>query len=104
MAKRFGIVPYLFAEPLFRGLTPGAGKPLEDLPAHSTRPATSSTAGSSGGISLELTTAASPQLAIQLRQGHLDEAVLSPVDYAKIYSSINIVPTIGAISSGTNRR
>ncbi len=72
MAKRLGIIPTLFAKPLFEGLQ-SRGHPnrefqlIEDVPA---------------------------QLSIKLREKSLDAAFLSPVDYARDYAMYSILPKI----------
>ena len=70
MAKRLGINPSLFAEPLFHLFTQGddaLGDFLvsEDIPA---------------------------QLAIRLREKSLDAAFLSPIDYARDYAMYAVLP------------
>ncbi|MBI1803612.1 MAG: hypothetical protein HY033_10820 [Ignavibacteriae bacterium] len=78
MTKRLGIVPYLFAQPLFYGLKEreGPSDPFEliqELPAH---------------------------LALKLRERHLDAAFLSPIDYARDYAMYSIIPRVGVASQG----
>jgi chorismate dehydratase len=77
MAKRLGIVPHLFAAPLFNGLKKADGHSPFHVAENS-----------------------SVQLALQLRRGELDGAFLSPLEYAKEYSSYQIVPDVGVISEG----
>lgn len=78
MAKRVGIVPDVFAQPLFYGLKEWEGpvRPfelVEELPARLTQ---------------------------KLREKNLDAAFLSPIDYAKDYGMYSIVPNVGASSQG----
>jgi len=42
----------------------------------------------------------SAKLTIKLRQGILDGAFLSPIDYARDYSKYRILPSVGAVSQG----
>ena len=79
MAKRLGIVSHLFAQPVFAGLKGGRN---------------------SGGQSFDLVEGEFAQLAEQLRQGKLDGAFLSPIEYAKEYLHYKIVPTVCALSEG----
>jgi predicted solute-binding protein len=80
MAKRVGIIPSAFAQPLFTGLRQHGDSTVfdivEDVPA---------------------------QLALKLRQGHLHGAFLSPIDYAKDYSLYDILPSVGVVSKGESR-
>ncbi|MDI6766430.1 MAG: hypothetical protein QME52_06370 [Bacteroidota bacterium] len=76
MAKRLGIIPHLFAQPLFYGL-----KNLEESP-------------------FDIVEESALQLAIKLRLKELDGAFLSPIDYARDYSKYRIVPDVAAISVG----
>jgi len=80
MAKRVGIVPHLFAQPLFDGLR-----------QHN-----------SASSQFELSEDSFVQLAIKLRQHHLDGAFLSPIDYAKEYLFYRIVPNVCAVSEGVS--
>jgi chorismate dehydratase len=74
MAKRLGIVPYRYAQPLFVGLRARSMFELvEDVPA---------------------------QLAIRLREKQLDGAFLSPIDFAKDYAMYRLLPTVAAVSEG----
>ena len=79
MPQRLGIIPHAYAQPLFAGLR-GPGGP--SAPA------------------FELVTEPSAQLAIELRQGNLDGAFLSPVDYAREYARYVLIPESGAVSRG----
>ncbi len=70
MAKRLGIIPSLFARPLFHLFAKGNDALpefliTEDIPAH---------------------------LAIKLREKSLDAAFLSPVDYARDYAMYALIP------------
>ncbi len=76
MAKRLGIIPYLFAQPLFYGL-----KTLKETP-------------------FNIIEGSPSQLAIKPRLNDLDGAFLSPIDYARDYSMYRIVPDVAAISAG----
>ncbi len=78
MSKRLGVIPHLFARPLFHGLRNQQGS----SPA------------------FELVEDQSAQLAIKLRQGNLDGAFLSPVEYAKEYTQYSLVPDAGVVSQG----
>ena len=80
MAKRVGIIPSLFARPLFTGLRQQGG---------------------SAGV--DVVEDVSAQLALKLRQGHLHGAFLSPIDYAKDYSHYDILPSVGVVSYGESR-
>jgi len=78
MGKRLGIIPYVFAQPLFSGLKEPEGPEqrfelVQDFPSH---------------------------LAVKLREKKLDAAFLSPIDYAKDYAMYSIVPTVTAASRG----
>ena len=79
MPRRLGIIPHAFAQPLFAGLGGAKG------------PAASA---------FDLVTESSAQLAIELRQGNLDGAFLSPVDYAREYTHYSLLPDAGVVSSG----
>jgi chorismate dehydratase len=79
MPRRLGIIPHAFAQPLFAGLRGPEG------PA---------------APAFELVTESSAQLALELRQGNLDGAFLSPIDYARDASRYQIVPESGAVSEG----
>ncbi len=79
MARRLGVIPHAYARPLFVGL------------AGSESPAASA---------FELVTESSAQLAIELRQGNLDGAFLSPVDYAREYTHYSLIPDAGVVSRG----
>lgn len=79
MPRRLGIVPDAYAQPLFAGLAGSEG------------------AAASG---FELVTESSAQLAIELRQGNLDGAFLSPVDYAREYTHYSLIPDAGVVSRG----
>jgi chorismate dehydratase len=72
--KRIGIVPHLFAQPLFYGL-----RRQEDPPAFEL---------------VESSHAGTAELAIKLRQAQLAGAFLSPIDYAREYSRCRIVPSV----------
>lgn len=76
MAKRLGIIPHSFAQPLFYGL-----KKREESP-------------------FDIVEESAAQLAIKLRQKELDGAFLSPIDYARDYSIYRIVQDVAAISVG----
>ena len=76
MPKRLGVIPHLFARPLFRGIREQNDPTFELVEDNST------------------------QLAIRLRQGNLDGAFLSPIEYAKEYASYSLVPDVGVISEG----
>lgn len=76
MVKRLGIIPYLFAQPLFYGL-----KKLGESP-------------------FDIVEESAEQLAIKLRLNELDGAFLSPIDYARDYSMYGIVPDVAATSTG----
>lgn len=76
--KRLGIVPHLFAQPLFFGLRRQEEPPAFEL--------------------VESRRAGTAELAIKLRQGQLDGAFLSPIDYARDYSRYRIVPSVGVAS------
>ncbi len=78
--KRIGIVPHLFAQPLFYGL-----KRQEDPPAFEL---------------VESRQAGTAELAIKLRQAQLDGAFLSPIDYARESSRYRIIPSVGVRSEG----
>ncbi len=78
MAKRVGIIPDVFAQPLFYGLNQEEGP---------VRP-------------FELVREPSAHLAKKLREKNLDAAFLSPIDYAKDYGMYSIVPDVGASSHG----
>jgi chorismate dehydratase len=78
--KRIGIVPHLFAQPLFFGL-----KRQEDPPAFEL---------------VESRQAGTAELAIKLRQAQLDGAFLSPIDYARESSRYRIIPSVCASSEG----
>lgn len=79
MAKRLGIVPHLYPQPLFGGL-----KEKETVAANR----------------FALIEDHFAQLALQLHQGNLDGAFLSPVEYASEYPLSNIVPDVGVVSEG----
>lgn len=77
MEKRLGIINHLYARPLFHGL-----------------------AEARDGPGFHLVRDVSAQLAIKLRQRHLDGAFLSPIDYARDYSFYRIIPGVCAASRG----
>lgn len=79
MPHRLGIIPHAYARPLFAGLE------------HPEGPASSA---------FELVKENSAQLAIELRQGNLDGAFLSPVDFARDHSRYVLVPESGVASRG----
>ncbi len=76
MAKRIGLVPHRYAEPLARALA-GRGSPAFDLVRE--MPA---------------------RLALKLRRNELDGAFLSPVDLAREHRSYRIVRGAGIVSGG----
>lgn len=79
MPHRLGIIPHAYAQPLFAGLRGPEG------PA---------------APAFELVTESSVQLALELRQGNLDGAFLSPIEYARDASRYLLVPESGAVSDG----
>jgi predicted solute-binding protein len=83
MAKRLGIVPHLYAQPLVHGL-----KYQRNAAA---------------GNVFEYVEDQYAQLALQLRQGKLDGAFLSPIEYAKEYRESRIIPRIGVVSEGESQ-
>jgi predicted solute-binding protein len=72
MAKRLGIIPSLFARPVFHHLTT-RNHPLPDFVVTEDVPA---------------------NLAIRLREKSLDAAFLSPIDYGRDYAMYSILPGI----------
>ncbi|HTK80655.1 MAG TPA: MqnA/MqnD/SBP family protein [Bacteroidota bacterium] len=95
MSKRIGIVPHLFARPLIESAKSGSNGAGQRLFAFET-----------GEYA---------QLALQLRQGNLDGAFLSPIEYARLndpfdrrrsesaqsgYAHFRIVPGVCAASEG----
>ncbi len=82
MAKHLGIVPHLYAQPLFAGVkdTRSAAAQMFNLVEHHTA-----------------------ELSLQLRQGKLDGAFLSPIEYAKEYSHVRIVPNVGVVSEAQSQ-
>ena len=81
--KRIGILPNLYAQPLFYGLDNRAG-PVTFEPVLSPHAGTA-------------------HLAIQLRQAQLHGAFLSPIDYARDCSAYSILPRVGVVSEGESR-
>jgi predicted solute-binding protein len=79
MPKRLGVLPHSFARPLYHGLR------KQQTPSP---------------VSFELVEDQSTQLAIQLRQGNLDGAFLSPIEYAKEYAHYSLVPDAGVVAEG----
>jgi predicted solute-binding protein len=82
MAVRVGIVPDRFAEPVTTGvvrLVPEAG------------------------MDVRITRGSPTELAVKLREGDLDAALLSPIDYAKQYSHCSILPDACMASKGESR-
>lgn len=79
MPKRLGIIPHLYAQPLFEGLR-GAVNAKE--------------------IDVELVEDVPARLAIQLREEKLHGAFLSPIDYAKENTNYKILPNLGVSSEG----
>jgi predicted solute-binding protein len=79
MPHRLGIIPHAYAQPLFAGLRGPEG------PA---------------APAFELVTEPSAQLALELRQGNLDGAFLSPIEYARDAARYHLVPGSGAVSEG----
>ncbi len=80
MAKRLGVVPFRYAEPLFRGLRRNPGgtfKLTEDVPA---------------------------RLAVKLRERSLDAAFLSPIDYGRDYAMYSVLPDLCASSGAASTR
>jgi chorismate dehydratase len=77
MPKRLGIPGDSYLRPLFNGLR-----------------------GETREGDLQVIEASPAELALQLRQGELDGAFLSPIDYAKDYSDYKIVPQVACSSSG----
>ena len=82
MAKRVGITPQVYAQPLFDGL-----KSL----------------GTNNDPVFDLVTASPAHLALQLRQEELDGAFLSPIDYARGGPSLRILPVPALISRGESK-
>ena len=80
MAKRLGIVPHLYAQPLVHGLKYPRNAAV--------------------GKRFEYVEDQYAQLALQLRQGKLDGAFLSPIEYAKEYRESSIVPRAGVVAEG----
>jgi len=78
--KRLGIVPHLYAQPLFYGLKRQEDPPLFEL--------------------VESRQAGTADLALKLRHAQLDGAFLSPIDYAREYSRYRILPSVGVLSEG----
>ncbi|MBI4547029.1 MAG: hypothetical protein HY707_03555 [Ignavibacteriae bacterium] len=78
MPKCIGIVPHLFAKPLFDGLR------YSNL----------------SSIKFELIEDSFVQLSIKLRQQDIDGVFLSPIDYAKEHSLYRILPQVCAASRG----
>lgn len=79
MPKRLGIIPQLYAQPLFEGLR---------------------RAVTAKEIDAELTEDVPARLAIQLREEQLHGAFLSPIDYARDYAKYKILPGVGVASEG----
>jgi predicted solute-binding protein len=79
MAKRLGIITERFAQPLFHGLVSQRGSPRAPF---------------------ELIAGAPAKLALKLREAQLDGAFLSPIDYAREYSSYRILPRVAVVSKG----
>jgi chorismate dehydratase len=76
MPKRIGIPSLVYSRPVSDGLRKKAGR------------------------AFELVEGAPAQLAYELRQAALDGAFLSPIDYARDYSRLMLVPDVGAVSEG----
>lgn len=88
--KRLGIVPHLYPQPLFGGLREkgsAASHPSGSRGTGETRP-------------FGLTEDHFAPLAVQLREGKLDGAFLSPVEYAHLYGTCKIAPNVGVLSEG----
>jgi len=79
---RLGILPYSFAHP-FAAAVRSAG---ELQPG-----------------SIALRTGSSIELSLELQQGNLDGALLSPIEYAKRYSRYQLLPDVGIVSEGESR-
>ena len=86
MSKRLGIIPHLYAQPLFHKLIQSAKNET-----HS---------GDSNHRPFTIVTDVSAALAVKLRQQQLDGAFLSPIDYAKEHSTYSVVPNVGVVSEG----
>jgi predicted solute-binding protein len=80
MAKRLGLVPHLYARPIVRGIRDRGT--------------------ASGGGMFAFVEDQYARLALQLRQGQLDGAFLSPVEFAQNYSQWRLVPGSCVVSRG----
>ncbi len=76
MAKRLGVIPHVFARPLFASFD-ARGKPA-----------------------FEIVTDSATNLALKLRNNEIDAAFLSPVDFAREYSEYRLLPGVSAASEG----
>ena len=82
MAKRVGITPQVYAQPLFDGL-----KAL----------------GTDSDPAFDLATASPAHLALRLRQEELDGAFLSPIDYVRGGHSLRVIPRPALVSQGESQ-
>ena len=85
MVRRLGIIRNGYSQPLFHALRRREASQQDPQ------------------FAFELIADTPANLAVKLRQGDLDAAFLSPVDYAKEPGRYRIVPEIGLISAGESR-